>query len=489
MAAPRKKDVELSDFRTDANGEVDYEQPHHHKSPRKKKPQQPAEDEVEQDTAVNYEEQENAVARKQRRKKEVAPQDEYFGDTRVEQKSASEASEDTIVFMNNVHKTYLLGIEGVPALRGVSLSVKRGEFVCIFGTSGGGKTTMLNIMGTIDKPTKGELKLCGTLVNSNTKDSTLSELRLKKIGFVFQTFNLLGSMTALENVEMPMTLNGILSPSARRQRAKELLNMVGMGPRLGHVPAQLSGGEQQRVTIARAMANSPELLLLDEPTGDLDTVNTLNVMRLLTELNQNHGVTMVMVTHDVALKSYADRVVWMRDGKIQRIDQVRPEKKREALQALHLELEEIQRKRAIKKRSEPVTEMRIPTDYHTHPKFQQREIPVVQASQEQKDALVTPSRRRQAGEGGSPKVSRRAQQVDEFAEAAHEQPSPKRSGKAERAPLEVEIHKSADLDADENELNRNDGVAYEESDVSEASEASIPPLERKRSASKKKSTR
>jgi len=151
---------------------------------------------------------------------------------------------------------------------------------------------MLNIMGTIDKPTKGELKLCGVRINSSTKDFDLSMIRLQKIGFVFQTFNLLSSLTALENVEMPMILNGVLSAAERKQRATELLTMVGMGKRLDHVPSQLSGGEQQRVTIARAIANNPELLLLDEPTGDLDTVNTLVVLKLLMELNQKNSKLM-----------------------------------------------------------------------------------------------------------------------------------------------------------------------------------------------------
>jgi len=257
-------------------------------------------------------------------------------------------SEDTIIGMTNVHKTYLLGIEGVTALRGVSLTIKRGEFVVIYGTSGGGKTTMLNIMGTIDKPTKGELNLCGYKINQNTKDSDLSEIRLNKTGFVFQTFNLLSSMTAQENVEMPMILSGKLTQSERQHKAKELLKIVGMGARLDHIPSQLSGGEQQRVTIARAIANDPELLLLDEPTGDLDTVNTLIVMKLLTKLNQERGITMVMVTHDVGLKGYADRIVWMRDGKIQRIETASKKKKKETIEKLNADLREIKNKKKKK---------------------------------------------------------------------------------------------------------------------------------------------
>ncbi|KAL9652516.1 hypothetical protein ABK040_000088 [Willaertia magna] len=234
---------------------------------------------------------------------------------------------DYIIELDNIQKTYLLGIEGVPALRGVNLKIKRGEYVVIYGTSGGGKTSMLNIIGTIDKPTKGHLTICGERITSNTKDETLATLRLKRMGFVFQTFNLLSTMTALENVEMPMILQGNSSKGFRTERAKQLLEKVGMGHRIDHLPSQLSGGEQQRVTIARAISNHPEILLLDEPTGDLDTKNTINVMDLLLKLNEEDGITMVMVTHDEFLKNAADRVVYMRDGKIHRIEEVDPQAK------------------------------------------------------------------------------------------------------------------------------------------------------------------
>ena len=234
--------------------------------------------------------------------------DEFFGSSSVLGTHAEDAQSDMIIQCDNLHKTYLLGVEGVPALRGVTMSIKRGEFVCIFGTSGGGKSTLLNVLGTIDKPTRGHLKLCDVKIGNSTPDAVLSDIRLNKLGFVFQQFNLLGALTALENVEMPMILAGVLSASERRKRAKELLTAVGMEKRFDHVsvvgtfdsyrasghsfflplkvPAQLSGGEQQRVTIARSIANSPEVLLLDEPTGDLDSVSTLRVMSLLTRLNK-----------------------------------------------------------------------------------------------------------------------------------------------------------------------------------------------------------
>jgi len=223
---------------------------------------------------------------------------------------------------------------------------------------------MLNIIGTIDKPSKGEMNLCGKLINQNTDDKVLAMLRLEKIGFVFQTFNLLSALTAQENVEMPMILSGKLSASERRNRAIALLTKVGMKDRLDHVPAQLSGGEQQRVTIARAMANNPDILLLDEPTGDLDTANTAIVLKLLLDLNKKEGITLVMVTHDVGLKMLADRVVWMRDGKIQRIELISPAAREESHRKLDVELDRIQKQRAgLIARPPAATITRSPNDY------------------------------------------------------------------------------------------------------------------------------
>jgi putative ABC transport system ATP-binding protein len=180
---------------------------------------------------------------------------------------------DAIVELRGVHKTYLLGAEGVPALRGVNLVVQRNEFIVILGKSGGGKSSMLNIIGTIDKPTRGDVFIGGTHIDSHTSDAALADIRLKQLGFVFQQFNLLPQLTAVENVELPMILAGTGTPASRRLRAIQLLSQVGIAERLTHIPSQLSGGEQQRVTIARALANSPSLLLLDEVTGDLDEAN------------------------------------------------------------------------------------------------------------------------------------------------------------------------------------------------------------------------
>jgi len=222
---------------------------------------------------------------------------------------------EDIIKIENGHKTYLLGLEGVAALRGVSVTIKKKEFICIFGTSGGGKTTLLNLIGTIDKPTKGNVYIDGKRIRNSTSDKTMASLRLNKLSFVFQTFNLIGSLTALENVELPMQLKGGLSRSQIKERAKELLDKVGLGERLNHFPKQLSGGEQQRVTIARALANDPEIMLLDEPTGDLDTKNTDIVMKILVDLNMR-GITLIMVSHDLNLKNYAHRVIRISDGKM-----------------------------------------------------------------------------------------------------------------------------------------------------------------------------
>lgn len=223
---------------------------------------------------------------------------------------------DFIIQLRNIHKTYLIGIEGVPALRGVNISVKKGDFLIILGQSGGGKTTLLNILGTIDAPSRGDMKLFDNTIRSNTSDGVLSYIRLKEIAFVFQSFNLLPNMNVVENVELPMKILGLEKSDHIRDRALKLLDRVGLSKRLWHFPNQLSGGEQQRVTIARALANNPKILLLDEPTGDLDTKNSDIVMGILMELNLKENITMIMVTHDVGLKNFGTKVIRMLDGKI-----------------------------------------------------------------------------------------------------------------------------------------------------------------------------
>ena len=215
------------------------------------------------------------------------------------------------VIIEQLSKSYTLPgrEEVVQALKRIDLSldhsfypIMQGEFVMIRGPSGGGKTTLLNILGTIDEPTSGQVTLLGEKVDASSTDNYLAGLRLRKIGFVFQTFNLLATMSAFENVELPMTILGERSAAECKKRAMHLLDMVGLQDRYAHLPSELSGGEQQRVTIARALANEPELLLLDEPTGDLDTRNTVDIMDLILKVNQQQKTTCVMVTHNPDLE-------------------------------------------------------------------------------------------------------------------------------------------------------------------------------------------
>ncbi|EKG07135.1 ABC transporter, putative [Trypanosoma cruzi] len=276
------------------------------------------------------------------------------------------STEDALVIScENVHKTYLLGSEGVPALRGVAVGVKRGEFVLLYGTSGGGKSTLLNVLGTIDLPTKGNLYLFGQRITEQTPDSVLARLRCLRMGFVFQSFNLLPSMSALENVALSMTIAGTRSAAEIRERARDLLISVGLGDRLHHFPSMLSGGEQQRVTIARALANDPEVLLLDEPTGDLDSRNTTLVMDILMKLNRDNGLTMVMVTHDVYMKPYAHRVLYLRDGKLQNVQTVETRVREMALRKLEKDAEKARRGKTDDRGLTVVSVVRNPTDYVT----------------------------------------------------------------------------------------------------------------------------
>eukprot|EP00033_Pygsuia_biforma_P001478 GCRY01001668.1.p1 GENE.GCRY01001668.1~~GCRY01001668.1.p1 ORF type:complete len:330 (-),score=46.21 GCRY01001668.1:309-1298(-) len=271
----------------------------------------------------------------------------------LREREDSEGSEDyclrvsneqkEVIRSHNLHKTYLLGLEGVPALRGVSLSIFKGEYIVVYGTSGSGKSTMLSLLGTIDTPTKGTLSICATAVDSKTSERNLSGIRLNSIGFVFQAFNLIGSMTVQENVELPMVLAGTSSLQERRARSTELMRSVGMLSRKKHLPSQLSGGEQQRVTIARALANNPTILLLDEPTGDLDTNTTYIIMDLLIKANQA-GITCVMVTHDSHLKNVAHRAVHMRDGKIVEVEEIPEENRTEFRQIMETKAREAEKK-------------------------------------------------------------------------------------------------------------------------------------------------
>ena len=204
-----------------------------------------------------------------------------------------------------------------PALRDVSLSIPKGEFAAIIGPSGSGKTTLLNLIGTLDKPTKGEVFLDGT-PTSALRGNGLAELRNRKLGFVFQFFNLVPYLTAEENVQLPLVAMGVPT-SKRSMKAKEVLNQLGLGDKVNKKPSELSGGEQQRVAIARALANEPPIVLADEPTGNLDTKSAENVASVLRTICEERGVTVIMVTHNLELCKYINRMVYLRDGSIERI--------------------------------------------------------------------------------------------------------------------------------------------------------------------------
>jgi len=220
-----------------------------------------------------------------------------------------------IIQIDDVHKYYDLGETKVHALRGVNVSIERGEFVAIMGASGSGKSTFMNIVGCLDKPTSGRYLLEGIAVSELSKKE-LAVIRNRKIGFVFQGFNLLSRTTALENVELP-TLYAHVSKEEGRKRAQEALELVGLGERTMHFPSQLSGGQQQRVAIARALVNRPAILLADEPTGNLDSRTAVEIMEVFQRLNED-GLTIVLVTHETDIAQFARRSIQFRDGTIRR---------------------------------------------------------------------------------------------------------------------------------------------------------------------------
>ena len=219
-----------------------------------------------------------------------------------------------LIEIRDLKKIYAQGEEPVRALDGVSINIDEGEFVAIMGASGSGKSTMLNILGCLDTPTSGSYVLDGLEVAARSRKE-LAIIRNKKLGFVFQNFNLLPRTSAIEQVELPDLYMGRLTRRERRKRALELLSRVGLGGRGTHTPAQLSGGQQQRVAIARALMNEPPVLFADEPTGNLDTKSSVEIMDLFTELS-NEGITIVMVTHEDDIAAYAKRHIVMRDGRV-----------------------------------------------------------------------------------------------------------------------------------------------------------------------------
>jgi len=219
--------------------------------------------------------------------------------------------------LEDIHKHYRMGEEKVRALAGVSASFAKGSFWAILGPSGSGKSTLLNLLGCLDRPTSGRYVLAGQDV-SELDDDALSDIRLNHIGFIFQSFNLIPQSTVRDNIELPLYYQG-WEPEKSAEKARELAEVVGLGDRLRHRPTELSGGQQQRVAIARSLANEPDILLADEPTGNLDSTTGVGIMDLLSQLN-NQGRTIIMVTHEPHIAAYASRRMYMKDGLIERIE-------------------------------------------------------------------------------------------------------------------------------------------------------------------------
>ena len=220
-----------------------------------------------------------------------------------------------VISVKNLVKTYVVGEVEVRALRGVNLDVERGEFLAVTGPSGSGKSTFMHIAGCLDRPTSGHYFLDGDDVSRMSKDQ-LANVRNRKIGFVFQGFNLLSRTSAIDNVELPLLYQGGLKGPERHKRAVDVLTQVGLGNRTDHHPNQLSGGQQQRVAIARALINEPAILLADEPTGNLDTRTSIEVMDIFQTLNRERGITVLLITHEMDIAEYGTRIVTFRDGQV-----------------------------------------------------------------------------------------------------------------------------------------------------------------------------
>ena len=219
-----------------------------------------------------------------------------------------------VIRIHEVTKIYQMGTQEVHALRGVSMTIQRGEAVAIMGPSGSGKSTLMNVIGCLDQPTSGEYFLDGEDVSQMSEDG-LADVRNRRVGFIFQSFNLLARTSARENVQLPLIYAGT-SLKMRRERAEEVLRAVGLGDRMDHMPNELSGGQQQRVAIARALVNRPSIILADEPTGNLDSKSGKEVMNILMDLNQEQGITVILVTHDPRLTQYVSRVLKLFDGTV-----------------------------------------------------------------------------------------------------------------------------------------------------------------------------
>ncbi len=218
-----------------------------------------------------------------------------------------------LIELRDIRKIYNLGEVDVKALDGVSIDIQQGEYVSLIGQSGSGKSTLMNTLGCLDRPTSGSYKLDGEEVTTLSMDGR-ARLRNRKIGFVFQSFNLLSRTSAIENVELPLLYSKGITAKQRHERSRDLLDLVGLGDRLDHQPSQLSGGQQQRVAVARALVNEPRILMADEPTGNLDSKTSKDVIQLFRKLNEENGITLILVTHDPEIAENATRTITLRDG-------------------------------------------------------------------------------------------------------------------------------------------------------------------------------
>lgn len=225
---------------------------------------------------------------------------------------------ETIIKIENLKKVYRMGQEKVYALNGIDLEIIKGEICCLYGPSGSGKSTLLNLVAGLEKPTRGTITVKGLRIEK-LNEKQLAKYRQKHVGFIFQSYNLLPNLTALENVSLPLAFKGY-SKRAREKAAKNMLNAVGLGDRLSHKPNQMSGGQQQRVSIARAFVDKPEIIFADEPTGNLDTKTTIEIMDLITDMAKKYGQTIMLVSHDTEASGYADRIVHIKDGQIESIE-------------------------------------------------------------------------------------------------------------------------------------------------------------------------
>ncbi|MDR7869501.1 MAG: ABC transporter ATP-binding protein [Tissierellaceae bacterium] len=226
---------------------------------------------------------------------------------------------DELIVLKDLTKIYRMGDEKIVALNNINLDIYKEEFICLLGTSGSGKSTLLNMMAGLEKPTKGEI-LIGKHHIEKMNEKDVTKFRQLNVGFIFQSYNLISTLTAMENVSLGLTFKGV--PRAKRNKmAKEMLINVGLGDRLHHKPSEMSGGQQQRVSIARAFVGNPKIIFADEPTGNLDTKTTIEVMNLMTTMAKESNQTLIVVTHDTELTDYMDRVVYLRDGHIEKIEE------------------------------------------------------------------------------------------------------------------------------------------------------------------------